>query len=133
MTILIGGVSSTTNFNMTLTSKESRCIYEFFADNTLVIIILESDSKEISVSLLDPNQASLYNEFLTDQYIKLAFTTYDGGYFAICLTSNSKQTANLKFNIKHGIAAKDYSEVSKLRHLKPIELEVIPLMSSSKS
>ena len=37
---------------------------------------------------------------------------------------NNLLIANVKFNIKHGIYAKDYSTLSTLKDLKPIEKEV---------
>jgi hypothetical protein len=39
-------------------------------------------------------------------------------------SDNKDNTADISFSIKQGIAAKDYSSVSKLKDLKPVDLSV---------
>lgn len=76
---------------------------------------------------------------------KESFTTLSGGYFCVCVKnkyskrtkgkkdskkgankeeSNENEEMKVSFLVKHGIAAKDYSEVSTLKTLKPVELAV---------
>lgn len=61
---------------------------------------------------------------------KHSFTTYTGGFYSLCLKNNNHKTkdkstiADISFSIKHGIAAKDYSSVSKIKDLKPVDLSV---------
>jgi hypothetical protein len=43
----------------------------------------------------------------------------------VCVTNLSGDETNVSFNLKYGVAAKDYSEVAKAKDLKPIELDVI--------
>ena len=56
---------------------------------------------------------------------KEAFTTFSGGYYEICIENHSTTSqAKIDFDMKHGVAAKDYSSVAKSKDLKPMELDV---------
>lgn len=58
--------------------------------------------------------------------VKHAFTTFEGGQFSICIRNIGNDLSNkVDFTMKHGIAAKDYSEIAKKKDLKPVELNVI--------
>lgn len=109
-----------------------------FLTNTVIIQLLSSIDADYS--LYDPNQ-DLIRKQEKSQLFKESFTTLNGGYYSACVKNKNlkkkkgKKTGNqdkqevndemsVNFLIKHGIAAKDYSEVSTLKTLKPVEFAV---------
>lgn len=76
------------------------------------------------------------------QGFKFSFTTFVGGYFQFCIDNKNKfkpkeknkskledyrdihNTAKIDFTLKYGIAAKDYTDVTTMKDLKPVELQV---------
>ena len=52
------------------------------------------------------------------------FTTYEGGHFKFCMKNNDKQNITINFELKYGVAAKDYSSMTRTKDLKPIDLEL---------
>ena len=48
-----------------------------------------------------------------------------------CVKNPNNVPVNVNFNLKYGVAAKDYSEVAKAKDLKPIELDVNFLIINS--
>ncbi len=57
---------------------------------------------------------------------KESFTTFNGGYYQACIQNeNYNQNVDVNFDLKYGVAAKDYSAVAKVKDLKPVEIDVI--------
>ena len=131
--------SMTTNFSMEIPAKSEKCIFEYFPDETLVIIQVKSSLSNIDFWFLDSSGNEI-NRVEKETSFKHSFTTFDGGFYSMCAKNRnnynkSKQkqpkendeesnTAMLEFVIKHGIAAKDYSSVSTMQDLKPVEVIV---------
>ena len=116
-----------------LNPNQNHCLYEFFANNVLVIIEASSNIKQ-NFSIYDSNNIALFTDN-DSKYIKFSFTTIDPGFYSFCVVNNSKVTreekeknslliSTIKLKLKYGIFAKDYSSVSTLKNLKPIELDV---------
>ncbi len=147
--LLVNIAANTVEFKIKLKPKVQQCIYEFFQDNLLVILEIYSNIK-LDYSFTDPDNKSLHL-VENNKFFKFSFTTFSGGYYTICALNNLKNQqesnvekeenfngeneiiereennlliANVKFNIKHGIYAKDYSTLSTMKNLKPIEKEV---------
>ena len=64
--------------------------------------------------------------------MKKSFTTYAGGYYQCCIKNLHTRNNTVTFDLKHGVAAKDYSEVAKTKDLKPMELNLLKLEEKSK-
>lgn len=98
-----------------------------------VIIIANSSHDKTDYSLLDNNGKEVFS-LLQNTFFMHSFTTYDGGFYSVCIKNQNKASRNKQvnkdntttiiFDIKQGIAAKDYSSVSTMQNLKPIELNV---------
>ena len=122
------------NFSLQITSikfyfepQERECFYEYFSDSTLVIFEAQSNSTETGFILIDPDDKEVGGKRMVAEY-KEAFTTYSGGYYGLCIFNSARETiAEVSIGIRHGVAAKDYSEVAKAKDLKPIELDVTKL------
>jgi hypothetical protein len=113
--------------------NQNHCIYEFFANNVLVIIEASSNIKQ-SFNINDNNNVSIFSDS-DSKYIKYTFTTVDPGFYSFCVFNNSKAiseekeknsllVSTIKLILKYGVFEKDYSSVSTLKNLKPIELDV---------
>ena len=64
--------------------------------------------------------------------MKDSFTTYNGGYYESCIKNLHNEENEVIFDLKYGVAAKDYSEVAKTKDLKPMELNLLKLEEKSK-
>lgn len=92
---------------------------------------MSSNITEIDYSFLD-NDSKELKSIKNSNFFKHSLTTFNGGFYSICVKNNrinnknskSEDTATISFNIKQGIAAKDYSAVTKLKDFKPLELSV---------
>ena len=61
-----------------------------------------------------------------------SFTTYVGGYYECCIKNAHNEGNQVTFDLKYGVAAKDYSEVAKTKDLKPMEVDLLKLEEKSK-
>jgi hypothetical protein len=122
------------NFSLQITSikfyfepQERECFYEYFSDKTLVIFEASSNSTDTGFKVIDPDDKDIGEKRKVTEF-KEAFTTYSGGYYGLCIFNSAREEiAEVRISIRHGVAAKDYSEVAKAKDLKPMELDVILL------
>jgi hypothetical protein len=121
--ILLTKTFQLNNFSFTLDKSDRMCLHEYLSDKTLVIYEIYSDTVDIRYTITNPDGEVLFDKQNTKQF-KESFTTYSGGYFEICLNNSSNESAKIDFDMKHGVAAKDYSSVVKSKDLKPMELDV---------
>ena len=113
-----------TSFSYTLDIKEEFCVHEYLSDKTLVVFEVYSSEPETQFTILDPDRAITIDKQNTKQF-KESFTTFNGGYYELCIENHSTTSqAKIDFDMKHGVAAKDYSSVAKSKDLKPMELDV---------
>ena len=63
---------------------------------------------------------------------KFAFTAEETGSHHICFSNNGRDDTRIAFDIKVGVAAKDYSEVAKKEHLEPLQVELKRLEDSAR-
>jgi hypothetical protein len=120
---LLGFSLQTSQLYLHIAPKEKECIYEFFADKTLVIFDIQSNSTTTRVYVQDSEQKVMWNAHSLLEY-HYSFTTFSGGYSAVCMLNTGDRHAQFNFNLKHGVAAKDFSSVAKYKDLKPLELDV---------
>lgn len=120
------------NFILHLNQGEELCLDEYFSDKTLVIYEIATEKENIHVKIYDPTDKVVYAQ-VTVQIIqnnikrfKESFTTFNGGYYQACIQNeNYNEEAQVSFDLKYGVAAKDYSTVAKVKDLKPVEVDVI--------
>ena len=97
-----------------------------------VIYELMSSEGKLQLIIKDPNEKELHVRENFHSF-KESFTTFYGGYYELCVLNKSEGTKDrVNFTMKSGIAAKDYSEVAKMKDLKPIELDVLIYIISIK-
>ena len=120
------------NFSFEVDHSDKFCLHEYFSDKTLVIYEVTPYLKENnSIIIRDPNNKKLYSKNNV-VYFKESFTTFHGGYYEICFFNNhNTEKQKFDFNLKSGIAAKDYSQVPKMKDLKPIEINIQKLVDKS--
>jgi len=113
-----------TNLYMVLEPQEESCLHEYFSDKTLIIYELFFNNTQSHVIIKDPESKIMTDKEANGQF-KEAFTTFQGGYYEICITNKDREVfSEVHFQLKHGVAAKDYSAVAKSKDLKPLELDV---------
>ncbi len=114
----------TTNLMYDLEPNDSICFHEYFSDKVLVIFEIFSNVEETDIKLTNPEEVVVSHKLNVNKF-KESFTTFIGGYYEVCITNNNRETtAEITFNLKHGVGAKDYSSVAKSKDLKPMELDV---------
>lgn len=115
---------SASNFKFSIKPKDEFCLHEYFPDQTLITVHIFSDkASALSVYIQDSNKKKIAAKKNIHQF-KDSFTTIEGGNYEICMLNISKEYNNIEFEMKHGIEAKDYSQIPKLQDLKPIELNL---------
>ena len=123
---------SYSNFNFSLQRKEKLCFHEYYSDQTLLIISVNSLSdSNLNVFVRDPDQKKDKEQHNIKSY-KESFTTYKGGNYEVCIINTERKDVEVMLEIKSGIAAKDYSTVAKMQDLQPIEKDLLLLEDSSK-
>ncbi|ETO34266.1 Cmp24/gp25L/p24 family protein [Reticulomyxa filosa] len=90
------------------------------------------DSKEggVKVRIGDPLAVDVYEKVVDNG--KFAFTSPADGEYLICFANQESIEKTVKFDVRTGVQAKDYSTVAKKDHLKPIEAEVKRLQDIAK-
>ena len=123
--VLLNPSLQVTNFSYILGASERICLHEYFSDKTLVVYEVFSEQAETQFTINDPDGKALFDKKNTKMF-KESFTTFSGGYYEICIQNhNGSEQSKIDFDMKHGVAAKDYSSVAKTKDLKPMELDVI--------
>lgn len=122
--VILTVVNSKDNFSFTLPARDKLCLYEYFSDNTLVTYDIKPSNKESNrIIVRDNSNRSIIHKDNTD-HLKESFTTYAGGYYEVCIMNTDSSEQTFEFDQKSGIAAKDYSQVPKVKDLKPIEQDL---------
>ena len=107
-----------------LQPQEQICFHEYFSDKTLVIFEAHMNITNANMKISDPEEKVLAEKERLPEF-KEAFTTFQGGYYEFCMTNKDRENVGeYHFNLRHGVAAKDYSAVAKAKDLKPLELDV---------
>lgn len=115
-------------------ARTERCFTEEYGQDQLVVgeyHAYPGYNMEIEVRVTSPKGVVLYRKQNADKG-KYAFTTAESGDYQMCfvntLSPGMAYSQGLKrriqLDVKTGVDAKDYSEIAKVEHLKPIELEL---------
>lgn len=125
-------VNSLANFKMTIRERDKLCLHDYYSDQTLITYVVNSDlADSLTIIVRDFENKKLIDRTLV-QIFKDSFTTYGGGNYEICILNLLNQDVKIEIDIKSGIAAKDYSQIPKLKDLKPIEQDLQKLEDRSK-
>ena len=121
--LIISNISAQqSSLDFELEVSQSNCLYEYFPETTLVILEVASESENIYVELKKPDGSILSSK--KNETFKEAFTSETSGYYEICISNYGKGPASIFFDLKYGVAAKDYSSIAKTKDLQPIDLEL---------
>ena len=113
-----------------LEKGEKECLQDFFPSKTLVIYEITSNLSKIQFTLtqkFDSFQLSKINDYS----FKYPFTTYQQGYYEICIYNYDIKPTYINYNLRYGVAAKDYSSIARTKDLKPIDVEIEKLVEKT--
>ena len=122
--------SQISNYIFRLEKGEKECLQDFFPSKTLVIYDIISNITKIEFTLtqkVDSVQLSRINDYT----FKYPFTTYQQGYYEICILNYDIKPTYINYNLKYGVAAKDYSSIARTKDLKPIDVEIEKLVEKT--
>jgi hypothetical protein len=122
--ILVMKISSIHKFYRYLEKYEEDCITEYFSDLTLVVFEIKSESDQVKYSIYGPDGKMIQFKERVDLF-KWGFTTNNGGHYKACVLNLSKKRTKVEYHFKFGIAAKDYSYLSKQKDLRPLDINVL--------
>lgn len=117
---MISSQQSTLEF--VLEVSQTNCLYEYFPESTLVILEVIPTGENVQIELKKPDQSILQSR--KNETFKEAFTAETSGYYEVCIMNYGKSTTTIYFDLKYGVAAKDYSSIAKTKDLQPIDLEL---------
>ena len=119
--------SQISNYIFRLEKGEKECLQDFFPSKTLVIYEIVSNISQIQFTLTQKVD-SLQLSKINDYSFKYPFTTYQQGYYEICIYNYDIKATYIYYNLKYGVAAKDYSSIARTKDLKPIDIEIEKLV-----
>ena len=93
----------------------------------IITIIKLTSSQQIQFTLTQKVD-SLQLSKINDYSFKYPFTTYQQGYYEICIYNYDIKATYIYYNLKYGVAAKDYSSIARTKDLKPIDIEIEKLV-----
>lgn len=83
----------------------------------------EESRSGIEVKITGPNGESEFSQNDVSGS-KFAFTATEAGAHKVCFTNNANVNRRIDFEFLAGVEAKDYADIAKKEHLKPLELEL---------
>ena len=122
--------SQISNYMFRLEKGEKECLQDFFPAKTLVIYEIASNITKIKYTLTKKSDKSQLSQ-INDYIFKYPFTTYEEGYYEICIYNYDIKATYIIYNLKYGVAAKDYSSIAKTKDLKPIDVEIEKLVEKT--
>ena len=99
--------SQISNYYFRLEWNEKQCLQDFFPSKTLVIYNINSNNTKIKYTLTQNLNNSLLFE-TSDLIFIYSFTTSQQGYYEVCLFNYDSKSTIINYNLKYGVAAKDY-------------------------
>ena len=122
--------SQISNYMFLLEKGEKECLQDFFPAKTLVIYEIASNITKAKYTLTKKSDKSQLSQ-INDYIFKYPFTTYEEGYYEICIYNYDIKATYIIYNLKYGVAAKDYSSIAKTKDLKPIDVEIEKLVEKT--
>ena len=119
LSLLIFSSSQELNFKFSIKKFEEYCLSQYLEKQTYVIYNITSNSSKTKFIQKYDNA---YLKHRIAQEFQLPYVTEKTGDYEICIINNDHFLIEVNFSMKYGLGAKDYSEVSKRKDLKPTEL-----------
>jgi hypothetical protein len=113
--------------------RTEKCLSDEVAQGSLVVVhydILGNVHGRTGVSLLikDPQGKYLKEDpdidLSTQDIHKFSFSAEAAGTYTMCFFNSNEFVMRVSLDFKHGVEAKDYSEIAKREHLMPVEKEL---------
>ncbi|KDO31850.1 hypothetical protein SPRG_03770 [Saprolegnia parasitica CBS 223.65] len=113
--------------------RAEKCLSDEVAAGSLVVVhynILGNVKGRTGVSLLvkDPMGKYLKEDsdidLTSDDIHKYSFNAETAGTYSTCFFNSNDFVARVSLDFKHGVEAKDYSDIAKREHLMPVEKEL---------
>lgn len=124
---VLASASSSLQFDLEVGRK--KCLGEVMGRNEIakgkyrIENFVEGSRSGLDVKVTGPNGAIEFSQ--TDAPSgKFAFTASDTGAHKVCFTNGGSQQRRIDFEFLAGSDAKDYADIAKKEHLKPLELEL---------
>jgi hypothetical protein len=118
------------NFKMNLEPRGMlKCFGEYFIENKAAKVFLKSKSKDYSVRVIDPNGNTIFGKERNEE-VKISLIAQMTGTYQFCFLNMSQEIIPLHFTLFAGIAAKDYSSLTKVSAIQPLELALVKLLDS---
>ena len=114
---------------LNLRKIDEYCLSEYFPDKTLVIYDVSSSSNKTRIKL--KFEKELKESFKTSE-LTLPIITEEGGDYELCILNVDSKDIEVFFQLKYGVAAKDYSSIAKTKDLKPVDLAIEKLSDRAK-
>ena len=110
------------SFTIELDPNQELCLNEYYQLQTVFILEVTSDKKDILTTIKAPNgHIIFYNKNFTN--IESLTTKYNG-YYNFCMKNQGNVITEVNVVIKSGIGANDYSSIAKSKDLEPIDYEL---------
>ncbi|DAZ94292.1 TPA: hypothetical protein N0F65_010889 [Lagenidium giganteum] len=113
--------------------RTEKCLSDEVAEGSLVVIhytvlgVTQARSG-VSITITDPQKKYLKQDSnidtSSDDTHKFSFYADAGGSYSVCFYNTNDNEARVMLDFKHGVEAKDYTEVAKREHLMPVEKEL---------
>ncbi|RLN59797.1 hypothetical protein BBJ29_003920 [Phytophthora kernoviae] len=113
--------------------KGEKCLSDEVAQGSLVVVHYNviggvRGQSNVALSITDPLRKFLKQDAnidtSSDDIHKFSFTADAGGNYAVCFANSNDKPVRVMMDFKHGVEAKDYTEVAKREHLMPVEKEL---------
>ncbi|CAH0478303.1 unnamed protein product [Peronospora belbahrii] len=113
--------------------RSEKCLSDEVAQESLVVVYYDvigsgRGPSDVSIVINDPLRKLIKQDVnidtSSDDIHKFSFTANTGGNYAVCFRNNNDKSVRVLLDFKHGVEAKDYTEVAKREHLMPVEKEL---------
>ncbi|CEG35877.1 transmembrane emp24 domain-containing protein 10-like [Plasmopara halstedii] len=135
LTLLLLAVSAVSSdaVQFDVRRRSEKCLSDEVAQGSLVVVHYDviggvRGQSGVALSITDPLRKFLKQDTnidtSSDDIHKFSFTADTGGSYAVCFVNNNDKPMRVMLDFKHGVEAKDYTEVAKREHLMPVEKEL---------
>ncbi|ETW07128.1 hypothetical protein H310_01760 [Aphanomyces invadans] len=128
--MLIGSVQGV---QFDIPTRVEKCLSDEVAQDSFVLIqydVLGNAQGRTGVSVMIQDPLGKYIKEDSDVDVssgdlhKFSFNAGTAGSFSTCFFNSNEYNVRVSLDFKHGVEAKDYSEIAKREHLMPVEKEL---------
>ncbi|ETV66574.1 hypothetical protein H257_17005 [Aphanomyces astaci] len=126
-------VNSVHGVQFDIPTRVEKCLSDEVAKDSFVLIqydVLGNAQGRTGVSVMIQDPLGKYIKEDSDVDVssgdlhKFSFNAGTAGSFSTCFFNSNEYTVRVSLDFKHGVEAKDYSEIAKREHLLPVEKEL---------